>query len=381
VDNPVRASWDIGTLSYAGMLSLPEYGFEQYYQDTYAQPMPFYLRPSRRQVADYLAAYPSHVGIDSSIHSSIEISGGSRCPRGFHFASHGISCKHLVLATGIFSQLIPARPLLQPLLKLQPESETPSSHPILVVGSGFSAADIVISTPVDQKIIHIFKWDPAKTPSPLRACHQQAYPEYAGVYRRMKLAALASRTSRDLRPKPTRRKSSAFDLSRDWQTHYEGMPNTEITNVEITGSGAVVTLRDDAGEEFERPISRLAYVVGRRGSLAYLDSDILKELGVSSQNARLLSSQSLRARLIESVEVSKDIFAVGSLTGDSLIRFAYGSCASTAGLIMSRHDCVCATENTKPRIGTKRPQTPCVVEIAHTGQLMNGLDGHNDSPH
>jgi hypothetical protein len=363
------------------MLSLPQYGFEEYYQDTYAEPMPFYLRPSRRQVAGYLAAYPSRVGIDSAIYSGIEVSGGSRSPGGFHFASHRISCKHLVLATGIFSQLIPARPLLQPLLKLQPDAETTSNHPILVVGSGFSAADIVISTPADQKIIHIFKWDPEKTPSPLRACHQQAYPEYAGVYRRMKLAALASRTSRDLRSKPTRRKSSAFDLSRDWQTYYEGMPNTEITQVEITDSGAVVTLRDDVGDEFERPISRLAYVVGRRGSLAYLDSDILQELGVSSQNAKLLSSQSLRARVSESVEVSTDIFAVGSLTGDSLIRFAYGSCASTAGMIMSRRDCVCPTNYMELENGSKRPQTPCVAEIGGAGQLMNGLDGHNDSPH
>jgi hypothetical protein len=377
----VKASWDIGTLSYAGMLSLPGYGFDQYYQDVYGEHLPFYLRPSRKQVADYLAIYPSHVGINDSIHNSLMLSGGSRHQNGFYFASHNITCKHLVLASGIFSRLIPPRPLLErlPVLNVKPEAH--SEYPILVIGSGFSAADVIISTPAQQKIVHIFKWNPAKAPSPLRACHQQAYPEYAGVYRRMKFAALSSNTSRDRRPRPGRRRSSTFDLSRDWTSNYEGLPNTEIIDVRVTATGAVVTLRNDAREEFERHISRLAYVVGRRGSLKYLAPCLLEEIGVESFDADLLSGQTLRQQASEDLEVSADVFIIGSLTGDSLVRFAYGSCAYAAGKIMMNRSKPAQQRNGENRSSLPRPQTPRTTQNSDGSHVLNGLDGHNSSPH
>jgi len=220
VDNPVRASWDIGALSYAGMLSLPGYSFEEYYQQVHDERAPFYLRPTRRDVAGYLAAYPGKVGISDCILSDKVASGISRQGSGFAVASHGLQCKHLVLASGTFTNLVPARPLLQPLLRL---GYTGSKEPILIVGSGFSAADVIISAPSDQKIIHIFKWAPSTNPSPLRACHQQAYPEYAGVYRKMKLAAIAAKKNEGKRPS-AQRTMTELDLSRNWDTSYEGLP-------------------------------------------------------------------------------------------------------------------------------------------------------------
>jgi hypothetical protein len=380
VDNPVEASWDIGTLSYAGMLSLPGYGFDQHYKDVNGEELPFYLRPSRKQVADYLAVYPGRVGIDDSIHNGMRLAGGTRCPGGFHFASHGITCKHLVLASGIFSELIPARPLLQPLSRLPSPPKVPTEHPILVVGSGFSAADVIISTPANQKIIHIFKWDPAKAPSPLRACHQHAYPEYAGVYRRMKLTALASSTSRDRKPRPMRRGSSAFDLSRDWTTNYEGLPNTEIIQVCMSATSAVITLRNDADEVFEREISRLFYVVGRRGSLQYLDRDLQREIGMGEIEAGLLSGHTLRQAVSEDLQLVRGMFVIGSLTGDSLVRFAYGSCAYAAGKIMGGPSKPTQQSQTGRLNGVARPQTP-TSHVSPSISPMNGLEGHNSSPH
>ena len=193
----------------------------------------------------------------------------------------------------------------------------------------------------------------------------------------MKLAALGSGTSRDRQPKYSRRRSSAFDLSRDWTTNYEGLPNTEIIDVEVVGSGALITLRNDAQEVFQRRISRLAYVVGRRGSLRYLSSELLKEMDVTEEVASLMSGQTLRYQASEDLEVAPDTFVVGSLTGDSLIRFAYGSCASTAGKIMSAQ----SGASSKLLNGASRPHTPASVSKDDRRMMMNGLDGHNGSPH
>lgn len=143
-------------------------------------------RPTRREVAEYPAAYPAVVGIADSIFTNVTVNGVSRTTKGFHINSHSIECKHLVLASGVFSILIPPQPLLTPLPSalLRPPA---SKLPLVVIGSGFSAADLILSYSPKQKIRHIFKWD-KELPSPVHACHPQAYPEYASVYRRMKLA-------------------------------------------------------------------------------------------------------------------------------------------------------------------------------------------------
>ena len=345
--NPVAASWDIGSLSYAEMLSLPGYTFAEHHYATTGKPLAPFTRPTRRAVADYYATYPRQVGIEGSVYTSIDIEGISRTSDGFYIRSHDIYCKHLVLASGIFSHLIAPRPLLQPLLALpaQPSSEAP---PLLVVGSGFTAADIILSTPSYQKIIHIFKWAPDVRPSPLRACHQQAYPEYAGVYRRMKLAALNSGGSKAAIFPVGRRKSNPFFNQRDWETLYEGFPNTVICSVSVNGSTASVSLQLENGTIVTRQVSGLRYAIGRRGSLQYLDSALQTEvLGTpdsetethrDSVDANSISAKTLRGKAEATTEVARDVFITGSLTGDSLVRFAFGGCVYAAGRVISRSD-------------------------------------------
>ncbi|KIW31052.1 uncharacterized protein PV07_02735 [Cladophialophora immunda] len=394
VENPVRASWDIGTLSYAGMISLPGYGFDEHYQRRNGRPMPVYLRPSRHAVADYLADYPYRVGIADSIRNGEHAGGIARRGDGFYVASHNILCKNLVLASGIFSELIQPRPLLRPLVELLAKQMGPSPNPLLVIGSGFSAADVIISSPPNQKIIHIYKWAPSTSPSPLRACHQQAYPEYAGVYRRMKLAANSSLKLKDKRPR-YRRVMTDFDLSRDWNTTYEGFPNTEVIGVQITddGSAATVTLQNASKNEppFQRQVSGLEYVVGRRGSLDYLSTALLREVMPKEADAQpaagaaVISAQTLREKANEDLELAPHVFITGSLTGDSLIRFAYGGCAYAAGRIM-RAD----SQNGNNKDELSKPRSNGAVKVC-LGQYqtptsspkipaMNGLDGHESSP-
>lgn len=339
--NPVVGSRDIRALSYAEMLSLPGYSFEQHFKKTCGNKLADLYRPTRREVAEYLAAYPAVVGIADSIFTNVTVDGVSRTTKGFHIKSHSIECKHLVLASGVFSNLIPPQPLLTPLSDalLRPSA---SKLPLVVIGSGFTAADLILSYPPKQKIIHIFKWD-MEQPSPVQACHPRAYPEYASVYRRMKLAA-NNILGWQAVPSPLRIKNSNPIFSgRDWDTDYEGLPNTVIKDVELFSDKATITFQRKEGKIFKRDISGLEYVVGRRGSLGYLDSKIQNEIlgpnhlpssaGVGTAE---ISIRTLRLRVEESFEIAPQIFAIGSLTGDSLIRFAIGGCIFAASEIIRR---------------------------------------------
>ncbi|KAF7589218.1 hypothetical protein BBP40_004560 [Aspergillus hancockii] len=367
-ENLVPASWDIQTLSYASMLSLPGYSFADHHRRVTGKDLPAYTRPSRKETADYFRAYPEAVGIAGVFNNHETLNGISRTESGFLIHSHNIHCKNLVLASGIFTEVIQPRPLLQPLRSLQPVPETP----LLVIGSGFSAADVIISAPKDQKIIHVFKWDPENRPSPLRGCHQQAYPEYAGVYRLMKKGAIAAAPTPTKRPARAKRTmSSPFLESRSWDNVYEGLPNTEIIAVDMEKESAVVTFRRPDGTTFTRPVRGMVYATGRRGSLSYLDHTLLSEvLGCDdgSELNPMITGKSLRHKAFDSMEVANNVFIIGSLTGDTLIRFAYGGCVQTAGKLVSTF-----TGEVKPR---SRPVTSSRAQGSSPG-VMHGIDGHD----
>lgn len=336
-------TWDIQSLSYAGMLSLPGYSFSDHHRRVHGVPLPPFTRPSRRAVAEYLAAYPDAAGISRVFRNGQNVRDVSRTETGFYIGSHNIKCKHIVLASGVFSHPIPARPLLQPLLKLPPPSTSEAQHraPLLVIGSGFSAADVIISAPRKQKIIHIFKWDPETNPSPLKACHYQAYPDYAGVYRLMRKAATQGSSDRIAGSVKRRRKDPTLLESRDWEDIYEALPNTAITDVAMhENNTATITFRQDDGKVLSRLIGSMAYAVGRRSTLGYLNDDLRTEIlgrNSSEDRERLVSGQTLREQVLECSEVTKNVYIIGSLTGDSLIRFAYGACVYAAGRIMANN--------------------------------------------
>ncbi|MCJ1332729.1 hypothetical protein MMC10_009423 [Thelotrema lepadinum] len=345
--NPVRASWDIGSLSYLDQLSLPGYSLRDHLGAECDLQDSEFLRPTRAQIADYLAAYPAKVGIEDSIYPLSAVSEIVRTDDGFHVGSHSISCKRLVLASGIFSNLLPARPPLQPLLKL-PHFEG-LEPPLLVVGSGFSAADIIITNLRKRKIIHIFKWDPDNRPSPLRACHKQAYPEYAGVYRQMKLAALTMFGDSGGSLALTRRTSNTLkNVQAD--PNYQGFPNTFIADASNANGVGNVKLQLPSGESIERTISNLEYVIGRRGSLSYLEPLLRTEVvgtNMSAEESDRISGRTLRSKAETDLEVAPNVFVVGSLTGDSLIRYAYGSCAYAAAKIVRGHEGAAVEEVTE----------------------------------
>ena len=376
-ENPVATSLDIGTLryiptlsspmiitganfvySYADMLSLPGYTFFDHYHKLYKADMPIFTRPTRRDVSSYYAQYPKEAGILSStglgryvyqvertgafgflvrvLHSSEDV----QTPM-----SYAIRCKHVVLASGIFTRLLSPPPLLQqiPEYAASEADNSSSNAPTLVVGSGFTAADILLSAHSNQKIIHIYKWDCTGS-SPLKGCHPSAYPEYAMIYRKMKLAAINSATINPIVSE---------------QPLYEGLPNAEVISVtphpSATDSFEVTFKLPECSTPVTRHVGRLAYFVGRRGDLSYLSPQIQAELGIS-HTAGCISGDTLRARVAADAEVTKGIFAIGSLTGDSLVKFGFGSGTYAAGRILNDISRMSAidgvSENEVPDCGT-----------------------------
>ncbi|KAF2816093.1 uncharacterized protein BDZ99DRAFT_565964 [Mytilinidion resinicola] len=374
-DNPVSASWNIGTLSYAEMLSLPGFSYSDYYAETRKEAIPDFIRPSRADVADYYKAYPAAVGILDSIRTSTIVGHVSRTSHGFYIASHGISCRHLVLASGIFTVNIPPPKLLAPLAEL-----LNSCDPLLVIGSGFSAADVILSTPPNRQIIHIFQWIPNQRPSPLRGCHHTAYPEYATIYRQMKLAVMAGRKKAPSKSPLMRQKLNPFFNSRDWAT-YRGLPNAMIVDVTNDNGRYVVKIKLESGDILETPIGHLEYVVGRRGSLAYLDQALQDEVlepnpsDSESNAAGLISAHTLRAKAETDLEVAPNVFIIGSLAGDSLVRHAVGGCVYAASKIM---DIASSSISCSSRTGTTTP-VGAASPISKTGSpLRANCNTHQD---
>ena len=254
------------------MLSLPGYSFAEHHARCHGgAPLPDLRRPSRAEASAYFAAYPAAAGISDAVRTGCVVESVSRRPGGFLVQPFGIVCRHLVLASGTDDHEAAPPPPVRPLQSVH----VPAS-PVLVVGSGFSAADAIIATPPTRRILHVYHWAPESRPSPLWGCHRQAYPEYACVYRQMKAAA-ALGASTAVSP-PARKKSDPFSGGRDWASTYEGLPNATVDGV-IPGKMCAIVKIPPRGRCHPGATGRGPAVPCRPpGSLAYLDPALWNEV-------------------------------------------------------------------------------------------------------
>ncbi|KAK6346412.1 hypothetical protein TWF730_010738 [Orbilia blumenaviensis] len=385
------------TLSYADLLSLPGYSLGDHYKQKYNKDMDPYYRPTRRLVAEYYAAYPRKVGIEDVLFPGTSVTNVERIndKAGFNFLvsirsksqsssttcdAHVIRCRNVVLGTGIFSHRLPPPSVFAPFFesKLEKSDVSWDNHrtgstadidekstqlPLLVVGSGYTAADAILCNQGKRPVIHVYRWDPEERPSPLRGCHPQAYPGYAGIYRKMKDASL--------------RRLPLINGS------YQGFPNAMVT--ETSADGTVTISMKSAGGANQQTVIKVSDIevcIGRRGRLDYLAPALCKEIGLKNLDyssmeplnngrethapltlSRTVTSSrrysarsrkpmlhpttsntagkvwvrysSLRERVEQNIEVAPNVFIIGSLTGDSLVRFAMGGCVYSAGRIIS----------------------------------------------
>ena len=168
------------------------------------------------------------------------------------------------------------------------------------------------------------------------------------MYRWMKAAAMGGVDNGTAVRSPALRKvmGNPFFARRDWARVYEGFANADVCGVRIEEGGkrGIVKVRLSCGVEIEKVVGGLVYAGGRRGSLAYLDTGLLREvLGNGSLSNCWVTGRSLRPKAEADLEVAKDVFVIGSLTGDSLVRYAYGGCVYAASRIVGTK-----TEGTHP---------------------------------
>lgn len=436
-------------LSYAEMLSLPGYSFSSHYQEKYDKPPPEFLRPQRRDIASYFDIYPDKVGIaDSliigtvtevnyrkqggytvryngqvglmtpgteSVPGSPSTANGAATPTapwsaGSRSPSCHLTTTNLVLATGIFdkpSQFKTHKHANCSSKSLLYNSECTGmtlnelidkrfnglfhfdhsdSDVTLVVGSGFSAADIINSTfKQGGKVLHLFKW--GDKPCPLKGFPRELYPEYATIYRWMRLAA--SCRKRALASKATNGAAGSrcsFDSN---HCSYEGLPNVKIVSAE----DGVLKLELPDGEILTRHVGGVRICVGRTGSLQFLSDRILHDLELAQRDAYTVNKHTISKRILNpkpkptesaglglkdcglqhsnrsssgdpktpdsagaspgeyacsgdsqlcetseeafygDFQVLPHMFAIGSLAGDSLVRFVLGGAAAVGKLL------------------------------------------------
>ncbi|TKA67193.1 hypothetical protein B0A49_08727 [Cryomyces minteri] len=450
--------WDVEALSNAEQLQLPGYTFAEHFakQDRELPDPDGRCRLSRRDVADYYAAYPEAVGIADCVHTSIKAHCITRQGGLFSIGVVGVLCRHLVLASGVWSinvglstelskvaemlraqesqqscsadasegslrkrmrvlsdltnvvdssdtKMVPiprtasnvlsnglpdAASTMEPLKRSAsialsegvPFAALPVRRPsaarrratsiaaepeeaaLLVIGSGFTAADVINTAPPGRSIVHIFNWGDRE--NTLKTCDNDEYPEYARLYRLMKLEYDCSQHT-PMTPSYYKRckvrenaKGASAGPSRDWSVTYEGFANAKVLGeqcsvpghihdsdeTKVNGKAVRIRISTASGLIVERVIGAIEFAGGRRGSVGYLSASLRRELFMQAigkpfpdgGDATTIDRYTLRAQARRDLQIMPFAFIVGSLTGDTLVRFALGSCFNAAHKIMNR---------------------------------------------
>lgn len=337
------ADSDMKALSHHSHLELPGLTFAAWRQSQGLDCSDW--RPSRKQVVQYYQYYTNWAGINKNCRTGTEvlqiqpitkegIPGRCCCPRysktvhnyssynmttckkccefkyivrgiirsaSHHITKFAIRTNHVILATGSFNVPIPlqipgenlpgvfndSRAMLS---SLQPQD----TLPVLVVGSGLSAADPILN--LKQKgrsIIHVF-YSPSSYPRsnrsrhPLATCWKDEYPEYHSVYQMMK-------------------GQSAHQ--------YEGFPDSQLLQLDKVGTSLQATLLTQGGITHRRILSRAVILVGRR------------------PNLNLLINQSLPSPPIWNSTSPTTLHSIGSLSGSSFVRHILPTCLLTSTFI------------------------------------------------
>lgn len=332
----------VKALSYAEMLSLPGYSFSGFFESKNNKELEEYYRPARTEMSDYLLEYSKQTGIINSIISNSVVTSVTKNKEDTFdiYYTHNndknfeINTENIILATGIFESPLASSTfswktlfndfennkthefwkyntpncsytLTPPLATPPPESqlctstknETKIRTSVLVIGSGVSAAEAIYIDSNNQcPVTHIYKWDStSKIPSPLKRFPRELYPEYAQVYDLMR---------------------NKIDTDK-----YEGLANAKVISVSPAGE-TIIQLQD--GSKITKHFNQIKIRTGRSGSLSFC---------YNNKNSSSITSKTFRNQVQGSTPnlcVDKNMYIIGSLTGDTLVRFLLGGCAWVA---------------------------------------------------
>ncbi|ODQ54864.1 hypothetical protein SAICODRAFT_24100 [Saitoella complicata NRRL Y-17804] len=349
---------DAHTLSYAETLSLPGFSFRHFYETHIEAEMPRFMRPRRSDVARYYSMYPQKVGIEENVFSRLTVTNIVRDDGAGFLVSVQcgekvdlIRCQHIVLASGLFSHPCPPPDTVAPyvdndadrprgrtlydsaiLSELASASYGPADEyppdtssdsgvaltlpptptlpplPVLVIGSGFSAADYITTLPLNRPLVHMYYWDPLNRPSPLKACHPEAYPEYSRLYQHMKY----------------------FATGHGATGPYEGIANGEVLLVKEVNEGLGCTIRLQNGQHTTRLVEAIKPFTGRRIKMNWLSPSLRDEMGVIDPEGWIGRDGFKQEILERGWELANGVWVCGALAGDSLVRYGLGGVISVA---------------------------------------------------
>ena len=183
---------------------------------------------------------------------------------------------------------------------------TDRSLPVLIVGAGLSAADMVmLAMSKGLHVIHAFYNDPRDHKLIFTKLAPSLYPEYSNIYSLMK-----GETASDL---------------------YTPLPKHRVVSFEGTGSCTLISTADS--QEMQVLISTALVMIGSTADLGFL-SDKVPPLG-DEPNERISPKHNpvvVDPYTFES-EQCKGLFAMGPLVGDNFVRFLLGGALGIASKV------------------------------------------------
>lgn len=341
------ADSDMKALSHHSHLELPGLTFTAWRQSLGLNNLDW--RPTRKEVAQYYQYYTKWAGINRNCRTGTEvlqiqpITKGSCCCPGYsnicqsyliynsgltpcnkcsefkyiirgiirsardphHIKKFAIRTNHVILATGSYNVPIPLKVPGETLPGVFNDARTMVSSlptqdnsPVLVVGSGLSAADAILNLKRQgRSIIHVF-YSPSSYPRsnrprhPLATCWKDEYPEYHSIYQLMKGQS---------------------------SSQYEGFSDGQLVQLDSIGttSSLQATLRASDGTIHRRILSRAVILVGRR------------------PNLNILINQPLPSPPTWDSTSPTTLHSIGSLAGSSFVRHILPTCLLTSTFISS----------------------------------------------
>ncbi|KAF9938757.1 hypothetical protein BGZ65_012311 [Modicella reniformis] len=192
---------------------------------------------------------------------------------------------------------------------MTPSSTATAQLPIVIVGTGLSAADAILLIQEKQpwrRVIHIYKHFSASEPSPLKRCHRDVYPEYASVWVRMKKYATLKNSVQSYSPSSSSLYSNVFGdtkpahaceqckaLSTTMSEHeatpqqpqpqplctgcsYRGLPDASVSSWDPVTGEIVIILSH--GVVIQERVAAVGVFIGKQVHMGFLKGSLAREL-------------------------------------------------------------------------------------------------------
>ncbi|KAG0073447.1 Oxidative stress-induced growth inhibitor 2 [Linnemannia elongata] len=198
-----------------------------------------------------------------------------------------------------------------------------SALPIVIVGTGLSAADAILLIHEKQpwrRVIHIYKHFSASEPSPLKRCHRDVYPEYNSIWMRMKrFATLKNSVQSYQHPKEGGQPCRVFgnidkqstcepckqlllkedqDQDRDNMfaplcpaCSYKGLPDASVSSWDPVTGQVVLVLSH--GVVIQEQVAAVGVFIGKQVHMGFLKGSLAREMLSSSSSSPLGDSSAL----------------------------------------------------------------------------------------